>query len=110
MEHPILESQPENGNYMNRRETRRQERTMAQAAAKLRWCGKSGEARYARGKIINCSETGLCIELTEPIRTCSYVVLDAPEIKRADWGGAVRHCEQKGLKFRIGLELTTGCR
>jgi hypothetical protein len=76
----------------------------------VKWCGSAGEARFARGKVVNCSDGGICVELGEPIRPCSYVLLDAPDLRHADWRGAVRHCEPKGIKFRIGLELTAGSR
>ena len=95
---------------MTRRDTRRQERTTTQASATVKWCGAAGEARFTRGKVVNCSDSGICVELGEPIRACSYVLLDAPDLRRVDWGGAVRHCGPKGMKFRIGLELTTGPR
>ena len=94
---------------MKRADTRRHERAAVEAPAKLKWAGASGEARFGRGKVVNLSTGGVCIELSEPIRTCSYVLIDAPDLRCADWSGAgaVRHCEPKGMKFRIGLELTT---
>lgn len=95
---------------MNRCETRRYERVPSGAIVKLRWHGPSGEAHFARGKILNSSETGVCVELVEPIKPLSYVTLDAPELQRAEWaaGGAVRHCTQKGPKYVVGVELNTG--
>lgn len=94
---------------MERRDLRRQVRNPSLAPAKVRWCGSGGEWHFARGRIVNSSPNGVCIELPEPIKPPSYVTLDAPALNRADWGGgaSVRYCWPKGTKYLIGLELTT---
>src|SRR5437763_497371 len=93
-------------------DARRHERLAAGSLAKLRWQGASGEAHFARAKVVNWSESGVCVELSEPIQLRSYVTLDAPELHHADWaaGGAVRHCTSKGAKYVVGLELTAGAK
>jgi hypothetical protein len=93
---------------MERRELRRQERNASLAPAKIRWCGSGGEWHFARGKIVNASQNGVCIELSEPIKPPLYVTLDAPALNRADWGGgaSVRYCSAKGAKYLVGLELS----
>ena len=93
---------------MLRQEARRHARVPAGSVVKLRWQGSAGEAHFARAKVVNWSETGVCIELTEPIQLRSYVTLDAPDLYRADWatGGAVRHCTGKGAKYVVGVELS----
>jgi hypothetical protein len=97
---------------MSRSESRRHERSQSNAQVKLRWQGASGEAHFARGKVLNSSEAGVCVELLEPIPRLCYVTLDAPELNRADWagGGSVRHCSSKGAKFLVGLELKQSAR
>jgi hypothetical protein len=94
---------------MERRDLRRQVRSPSLAPAKVRWCGSGGEWHFARGKIVNSSPNGVCIELPEPIKPPSYVTLDAPALDRADWAGgaSVRYCWPKGAKYLIGLELAT---
>ena len=96
---------------MARNNTRRHERIAAASPVKLRWHGPSGEAHFARGKILNTSKSGVNIELLEPIKPLSYVTLDAPGLKM-DWGanGSVRHCIPKGCKYLVGVELKTGGR
>jgi hypothetical protein len=96
---------------MQRRNTRLHDRTTSGAIVKLRWQGASGEAHFARGKVVNRSDNGLCVELVEPIRPLSYVTLDTPELQK-DWagGGPVRYCWRKGSRYMIGLELKTGAR
>jgi len=95
---------------MPRTHTRRHERVPAATPVRLRWQGPSGEAHFAHGKILNTSVSGLYIELIEPIKPLSYITLDAPGLKTANWGanGAVRHCSSKGSKYFVGVELKTG--
>ena len=95
---------------MSRPETRRHERVPSSALVKLRWLEASGVAHFARGKILNSSKTGLCVELVEAIKPLSYVTLNAPELSGMDWatGGSVRYCSVKGAKHLVGLELRTG--
>ena len=89
---------------------RRQERTPSHALVTIRWSVASGEARFARGKILDCSEKGLQVELIEPIQTRSYVTLDAPELDRAGWAGwgSVRYCVLRRAKYILGVELSAG--
>jgi hypothetical protein len=97
---------------MLRQDTRRHERIPSGSLVKLRWQGASGESHFARAKVVNWSESGVCIELGEPILLRSYVTMDAPELWRADWagGGAVRHCTSKGAKYVVGLDLAGGAK
>ena len=95
---------------MSRPETRRYERVPSATPVKLRWQGTSGEAHFARGKILNASSSGICIELPEPIKPLSYITLDAPGLTKGAWAanGSVRHCSPKGCKYFVGVELKTG--
>ena len=95
---------------MKREDTRRQERTPLAGPVKVRWQGAAGEAHFARGKVVNSSKAGLCVEMGEPIKPLSYVTLDTHELSGADWGsgGSVRHCTVKGAKYVVGVELHTG--
>ena len=93
-------------------EARRHERTATGSIVKLRWRGSAGEAHFAKAKVVNWSESGVCVELAEPIQLRSYVTLDAPELRHADWaaGGSVCHCSNKGAKYVVGLDLTGGAK
>jgi len=95
-----------------RLDTRRQKRVPLDATVKVRWSGAIGESHFARGKILNCSDMGLCFELIEPIKPLSYVSLNAPELNGADWaaGGSVRYCTPKGYKYLVGVELRSGAK
>ena|SRR6266849_6031238 len=95
---------------MTRRNARRHERIPSGALVKMRWSGASGAAHFARGKILDCSEKGLRVELGEPIPARSYVTLEAPELDRAGWvgWGSVRYCVLRRAKYIVGLELSGG--
>jgi hypothetical protein len=97
---------------MNRRNSRACERTESNALVKVKWKGASGEPRFAPGKVLDCSEAGIRIEMAEPIQIRSYVTLDAPELNRAGWvgWGSVRYCVARRSKYVIGLELSAGSR
>ena len=96
---------------VKRRNSRGSERTLSNALVKLKWKGASGDPRFALGKVLDCSESGIRIELAEPIQIRSYVFLDAPELHRAGWAGwgSVRYCLRRS-KYVIGLELSDGAR
>src|SRR5437763_12091541 len=95
---------------MKRSDTRRHERVPSGAEVKVRWHGAAGEAHFAKGKVLNSSQAGLCFELVEPIKPLSYITIDAPGLMGSDWGGggSVRHCTIKGAKYVVGVELRTG--
>ncbi len=95
---------------MKKEEARRHQRIPSAGPVKVRWQGVAGEAHFARGKIVNSSKSGLCVELVEPIKPLSYVTLDTHELTGSDWGsgGSVRHCTVKGTKYVVGVELHTG--
>jgi hypothetical protein len=95
---------------MQKRNARKHERSPSDTLVKIRWSSASGEAHFALGKILDCSEKGLRVEVVEPIQTRSYVTLEAPELNRAGWSGwgSVRYCVLKRAKYIVGLELSAG--
>jgi hypothetical protein len=97
---------------VKRRDSRGSERTLSNAVVKLKWNGASGEPRFAPGKVLDCSKSGIRIEVAEPIQIRSYVTLDAPELNMAGWAGwgSVRYCVLRQSKYIIGLELSAGAR
>jgi len=57
------------------RNSRKYERTLSDELVKLKWTGASGEPHFASGKVLDCYESGLRIEIAEPIQIRSYVAL-----------------------------------
>jgi len=83
---------------------RRQERTICAVPVFVAWTDDHGADRYMKGKCVEISETGLQIEVQQPIPYLSYVTL------RLEGGGLaasaiVRHVTRRGLSAVVGLEL-----
>jgi hypothetical protein len=92
------------------RNKRRNERLPSGARITLKWQGPSEETHFAHGIVLDYSETGLRLEVEEPIQPRSYVMLSTASRNRAGWAGWVRHCASKGTKYSVGLELAAGAR
>lgn len=92
-------------NRMNRRNKRRHERLPSSAPVALRWRKDSGEAHFGPGTVVDYSETGLRIELLEPIELRSYVVVGPPGQNKEACAGRVCYCLPKQTRYVIGLEL-----
>ena len=97
---------------MERPNSRRRERVRSDAVAKLRWNTATGVPRFATGKILDCTETGLRVETAEPIPLRSYLAIDSPELRQTGWAGwgSVRYCIHRQTKYVVGVELTAGAR
>ena len=93
-----------------RNNKRRHDRIPAGAAITLSWRETSGEAHFVSGKVLDFSDRGLRVELSEPIKPHSYVILGAPGQNRAGWAGWVRHCAPRAARYVVGLELSAGAR
>ena len=91
---------------MNRSNKRRHERLPSHAPVALRWREDSGEARFRPGTVLDYSESGLRIELLEPIPLSSYVVIGPQGQNKEACAGIVRYCLPNQTKYLIGFELT----
>src|SRR5437870_13542828 len=100
-----MTSQPDGSEHASKeprdkasRNRRRSKRIPSGAHITLRW--RTSEAlRFAPGTVMDYSESGLRIELREPIQPRSYVMLEAPGQSRAGWAGWIRYCVRKGIKY-----------
>jgi hypothetical protein len=78
------------------------ERRRFECTAQVSWQTRSGENKFARGKIIDLSLQGAGIESTQPIDPHTLVYLQAPGYG-AIGNATVRYCVRTGLKYRIGV-------
>jgi hypothetical protein len=106
------ERKPKKMEIMKSQESRGRDRTVSNTVVKLKWSGVSGERRFATGKVLDSSDSGIRVEIAEPIQIRSYVTLEASELNQAGWAGwgSVRYCLPKRSKYVIGLELSAGAR
>jgi hypothetical protein len=65
----------------------------------------SGQARFARGKCIDISESGVRMEVPVPVPMRANVSIHAEKI-RLNGSATVRHVERYGSKYILGIEMS----
>src|SRR5258706_15637515 len=90
---------------MEQQNKRRNVRRPADAPVFVRWRGILGEPHVERGRVLDFSETGLRVEIAEPIDAASLVVAGMPGQNRHACVGRVRYCLPKQTKYIVGLQL-----
>jgi hypothetical protein len=70
----------------------------------IAWTDDQGTDRYTKGKCVEVSETGVQIEVPQPIPYRSSVTLRLEGAGLAA-SATVRHVRRRGLSAVIGLEL-----
>lgn len=88
------------------RETRRHRRVSFPAIARLSWQDEHGNYKFTRGRCLDVSQSGLRVELPEPMALRSYVTVQA-EVLGITENASVRHCARAGGKYIVGLEFSS---
>lgn len=85
-------------------EKRRSQRIEVNEPGSISWQTESGDSMTDKIVLTNLADNGAMIEMSRklPMRQTVLIKVPAWEI---DGSGSVRYCRQKGLKYRIGLEL-----
>jgi hypothetical protein len=73
----------------------------------VRWRGFSGEPHFGHGRVLDYSESGLRMEVGEPIDPASFVVAGPPGQNKQACAGRVRYCLPKGIKYVVGVQLNS---
>ena len=84
---------------------RRHRRRTYTGPVDLSWTDPQGQLKFARGKCLDLSETGLRLESPVPIPVYTSVFLRAERI-RLSGAASVRHVTRVGARFALGMELT----
>ncbi|MBK9168343.1 MAG: PilZ domain-containing protein [Bryobacterales bacterium] len=95
---------------MKKSDARRAER-FARPGCMIRlcWLDQDGMTRMALAPAINLSESGMAVELPEPVLTGTKVRLHADRERL--WGRAsVRHCRPQSGRYMVGLQFEEGMR
>ena len=87
------------------KEGRRHSRIPYVGPIRISWDEPSGNPRFAMGKCIEVSESGMRVEISTSIPARSAVTLNAERIKLAG-SATVKHVARHGSKFILGLELS----
>jgi len=87
--------------------SRRRVRYAANGTVSIGWEDGAGTERTSTAKLINVSEAGLQLQLTEPIPVHAQVYCNSPKL-RISGSGSVRYCLFSRGKYLIGLEFSNG--
>jgi hypothetical protein len=88
-------------------EKRKHLRSVSSEIVEITWADSQGQYFRARARCLDVSLKGLCLEVNQQIHRSSYVNIRADKLGLMVTA-QVRRCVQKGLKYRIGLELNPG--
>ena len=90
---------------MPTKDIRRHRRSPYSGPVRISWSDARGSFRYAQAKCIDISQSGLRIELPEPIAVRTQVLL---RLERTNLAGAawVKHVSRHGARYSMGLELS----
>jgi hypothetical protein len=86
---------------------RRHARADKSAPLQLIWKDRQGLDRFINGRIIDISESGIRVEVAEPLEKRTYVTLQSASLG-LHGSASVRSCARKGMKYLVGLEFSAG--
>jgi hypothetical protein len=88
-------------------ELRRHGRSTESMPLQLIWKDRQGLDRFMNGRTIDVSESGIRVELPEPIEKQTYVTLQSVRLG-LHGSASVKSCVRKGMKYLVGLEFSAG--
>jgi hypothetical protein len=91
----------------NEGDLRRHARSAKAAPLQLIWKDRQGIDRFINGSIIDISESGVRVELREPLEKQTYVTMQAAGLG-LHGSASVKSCSRKGMKYVVGLEFSGG--
>jgi hypothetical protein len=89
------------------REVRRHCRFTKSSPAHIGWNDRRGEDKFINGRTMDISESGIRIEVPEPLDKQTYITLQCSALG-LHGRASVRCCIRKGMKYLVGLEFTSG--
>ena len=90
-------------------ELRRHSRTADSTPLQIVWKDRAGVDKFIHARTLDISETGMRIEVREPLDTQTYVTLQCPAL-RLHGTASVRTCVRKRNNYIVGLEFSGGLR
>jgi hypothetical protein len=88
-------------------ELRRHGRIAKSSAIQLVWKDREGVDKYINGRTTDISESGVRVEVPDPIDRQAYVTLQCAALG-LHGTASVRTCNRKGMKYVVGLEFSGG--
>ena len=86
---------------------RRHSRADTAAPLQIIWKDHGGLDKFTNARALDVSESGMRIEVIEPLPERSYVTLRSDKLG-LQGSASVRSCTRKGLKYVVGLEFSAG--
>ena len=90
-------------------ELRRHSRSAKSALVHVAWKDRAGVDKWINGRTVDISESGIRIEVAEPIERHTYVALQSSALG-LHGTASIRTCARKGMKYIVGLEFSGGLR
>lgn len=91
---------------MSSKEARRYRRLPYSGTVRLSWEEPGRGQRFAQGKCVDLSESGVRIEMSMPVPLRATVALNVDRIQ-VTGAATVKHVVRYGAKYLVGVELTT---
>ncbi len=86
---------------------RRHMRSIRSAPVQIIWKNRQGVDGFLNGRIVDVSESGIRVEVSDPMEKQTYVTLQATSLG-LHGSASVRTCTRKGMKYLVGLEFSAG--
>jgi len=71
------------------------------------WKDRDGNEKFTNAYTLDISESGMRVEVPEPLPERSYVIMRADKLA-LHGTASVRSCSRKGTKYVAGLEFSAG--
>lgn len=71
------------------------------------WRDPAGEEKFMNAPVRDISESGVGLQIPEPVAVRSFVTLSANKLG-INGRASVRHCSRQGVNYFIGVEFTGG--
>jgi len=88
-------------------ELRRHTRASKTSSIQIVWRDRQGDDKFVLGRIVDVSESGVRVEVPEPLEKQTYVTLHSAGLG-LHGTASVRSCTRKGVKYAVGLEFSAG--
>jgi hypothetical protein len=89
---------------MSQGDLRRHQRAPHPAKVRISWIHPDGLPRFAQARCCDISESGVRIEVPEPLPVRSNLLLHSDQMKLAG-PAVVKHVTRLGAKYTLGLAL-----
>lgn len=88
-------------------ELRKVQRDPVEGKIRVNWRDRTGATFGSMGRLVEVSDGGVRVDLDRRIEAGLTVQIESADLRIAGLA-VVRHCRQKGMGFRLGLQFGDG--